>query len=151
MFLYTHPGPRHNSSGYSLASHRSGPGSSPGLLKWDLWWTKWRWGRISPSTSVSPANLHSTKCSIIIITRDRYNRPFSGRRAEWTHLDSTPHYANLIFFFNFYPHPSHVNAKYSSMKFYKIINSLRDIFVAGFAILDNRTINHFIPLKSTIY
>jgi hypothetical protein len=21
---------------------------------WDLWWTKWRWGSFSPSTSVSP-------------------------------------------------------------------------------------------------
>jgi hypothetical protein len=30
------------------------------------------------STSVSPANLHSTNFSIIIITRGRYNRPFSG-------------------------------------------------------------------------
>jgi hypothetical protein len=29
---------------------------------WDLWWTKWRWSRFSPSTSVSPANLHSTNC-----------------------------------------------------------------------------------------
>jgi hypothetical protein len=47
------------------------------------------------STSVSPANLHSTKFSIIIITRGRYNSPISGRRAEWTQLDSTPHYANL--------------------------------------------------------
>jgi hypothetical protein len=28
-----------------------------------LWWTKWRWGRFSPSTSVSPANLYSTNCS----------------------------------------------------------------------------------------
>jgi hypothetical protein len=28
-----------------------------------LWWTKWRWGRFSPRTSVSPANLHSTNCS----------------------------------------------------------------------------------------
>jgi hypothetical protein len=46
-----------------------GPGSIPGLVKWDLWWTKWRWGGFSPSTSVSPANLHSTKFSIIIITR----------------------------------------------------------------------------------
>jgi hypothetical protein len=55
---------------------------------------KLAWGRSSPSTSVSPANLHSTKFSIMIITRGRYNRPFSGRRAEWTHLDSTPHYAN---------------------------------------------------------
>jgi hypothetical protein len=26
---------------------------------WDLWWTKWHWGRFSPSTSVSPANSHS--------------------------------------------------------------------------------------------
>jgi hypothetical protein len=34
---------------------------------WDLWWTKWHWGRFSPSTSVSPANPHSTDCSIIII------------------------------------------------------------------------------------
>jgi hypothetical protein len=37
-----------------------------------------------------PANLHSTKFSIIIISRGRYNRPISGRRAEWTQLDSTP-------------------------------------------------------------
>jgi hypothetical protein len=42
-----------------------------------------------------PANVHSTKFSIIIITRGRYNRPFSGRRAEWTQFDSTSHYANL--------------------------------------------------------
>jgi hypothetical protein len=45
---------------------------------WDLWWTKWHWGRFSPSTSVSPANPHSTDCStviIIIIIRGWYNRP----------------------------------------------------------------------------
>jgi hypothetical protein len=41
---------------------------SRGLVKWDLWWTKWRWGRIYPSTSVSPANLHSTNCSTITLT-----------------------------------------------------------------------------------
>jgi hypothetical protein len=35
---------------------------------WDLWWTKWRWGRFSPSTSVSPAYLHSTNFSTITIT-----------------------------------------------------------------------------------
>jgi hypothetical protein len=46
-----------------LASHRGGPGSIPGLVKWDLWW-----GRFSPSTSVSPANLHSTNCSTITLT-----------------------------------------------------------------------------------
>jgi hypothetical protein len=34
---------------------------------WDLWWTKWHWGMFSPSTSVSPANPHSTNCSITII------------------------------------------------------------------------------------
>jgi hypothetical protein len=24
------------------------------LVMWDLWWTKWSWGRFSPSTAVSP-------------------------------------------------------------------------------------------------
>jgi hypothetical protein len=52
----------------SLASHRGGPGSKPGLGMWDLWWTKRRWGRFSPSTSVSTANLHSTNFSAITIT-----------------------------------------------------------------------------------
>jgi hypothetical protein len=37
---------------------------------WDLWWTKWRWGRFSPSTSVSPANLYSANLSTITITYD---------------------------------------------------------------------------------
>jgi hypothetical protein len=35
---------------------------------WDLWWTKWRWGRFSPSTSVSPANLYSIDLFTITIT-----------------------------------------------------------------------------------
>jgi hypothetical protein len=64
------------------------------LVKWDLWWTKWRWGRFSLSTLVSPANLHSTKFSIIIITWGRYNRSFSGRRAKWTQFGLHPHYVN---------------------------------------------------------
>jgi hypothetical protein len=34
---------------------------------WDLWWTKWHWSRFSPSTSVSPANSHSTDCSTLIV------------------------------------------------------------------------------------
>jgi hypothetical protein len=34
----------------------------------DLWSTKWRWGRFSQSTSVSPANLHSTNFSTVTIT-----------------------------------------------------------------------------------
>jgi hypothetical protein len=61
---------------------------------WGLWWTKRHWDRFSPSTSVSPAN-HSTKFSIIIITRGLHNRPISGRSAEWTQLNSTTHYTNL--------------------------------------------------------
>jgi hypothetical protein len=32
-----------------------------------IWWTKWRWGRFSSSTLVSPANLHSTNCSTITL------------------------------------------------------------------------------------
>jgi hypothetical protein len=38
---------------------------------------KWRWGRVSPRTSVSPANLHSIMLStiIFIITRGWHNRP----------------------------------------------------------------------------
>jgi hypothetical protein len=61
---------------------------------WHLWWTKRHWDRFPPSTSVSPAN-HSSNISIIIITRGWHNRPISGRSAEWTQLDSTPHYTNL--------------------------------------------------------
>jgi hypothetical protein len=38
-------------------------GSRPGLSCGILWWTKWRWGRFSPSTSVSPANFDYTNCS----------------------------------------------------------------------------------------
>jgi hypothetical protein len=45
---------------------------------------------------VFPAN-HSTNFSIIIITRGWHNRPISDRSAEWTQLDSTPHYTNLIY------------------------------------------------------
>jgi hypothetical protein len=62
---------------------------------WGLWWTKWHWGRFSQSTSVSPANLHSTNFSIIIITRGWHNRPIDSHSAEWTQLDFTSHYTNL--------------------------------------------------------
>jgi hypothetical protein len=50
-----------------ITTHRGGPGSSPGLVMWDLWWAMWRWGKFSPSTSVSPSNLHSTNFSTITI------------------------------------------------------------------------------------
>jgi hypothetical protein len=59
------------------------------MVKWDLWWTKWRRGRFSPSTSVFPA-IHSTKFSILTITRGGYNRPVSGRRDEWTQFGLHP-------------------------------------------------------------
>jgi hypothetical protein len=49
----------------------------------------WSSGICGGQTSVSPANLHSTKFSITI-TRGRYNRPFSGRRAEWTQFGIQP-------------------------------------------------------------
>jgi hypothetical protein len=38
----------------------------PSQVMWDLWWTKWYWGRFSPSASVSPANHHSAKYSMLI-------------------------------------------------------------------------------------
>jgi hypothetical protein len=40
-----------------------------------VWPTKWRWARFSSSTSVTPANLRSTKFAILTITRGMYNRP----------------------------------------------------------------------------
>jgi hypothetical protein len=43
----------HNLGGLSLASHLGDPGSSPGQVMWDLWWTKRHWGRFPRSTSVS--------------------------------------------------------------------------------------------------
>jgi hypothetical protein len=51
-----------------------------------------------PQFSVSPAN-HSTNFSNIINHPGLAQyRPISSRSAEWTHLDSTPHYTNLILF-----------------------------------------------------
>jgi hypothetical protein len=60
---------------------------------WGSWWTKRHWGRFSPRTSVSPASHHSTNFSITIIARGWNNRRIGGRSAEWTQLDSTPHFA----------------------------------------------------------
>jgi hypothetical protein len=70
------------------------PGFESGSGKWNLWWTKWRWGRFPPSASVSPANINSTKFSIITITRGRYNRPVVADVPSGHNMDSTPHYAN---------------------------------------------------------
>jgi hypothetical protein len=45
--------------------------------KWDLWWTKWHWGRFSSSTSVFPAYCDSTNYSILI-----YHSGLVGRHTE---------------------------------------------------------------------
>jgi hypothetical protein len=88
--------PCRSSSCWSLASHRGGPGSRPDRMC-GSWWTKRHWDRFSPNTSVSLANHHSTNFSIIIIARGWHDGPIGGRSAEWTQLDSTPHYTNFNF------------------------------------------------------
>jgi hypothetical protein len=79
---------------FMIISHRGGPGSRPGLVKWNLWGIKLPWGRFSPSTSVSAANLHSTKSSILKITRGRNNRPEVADVSSGPRMDSISHYAN---------------------------------------------------------
>jgi hypothetical protein len=68
---------------------------SLGSGKWDLWWTKWRRGRFSQITSVSPGKtVYSTNFSILTITRDRYNRPGVAAVPSGPSLDSNPQYSN---------------------------------------------------------
>jgi hypothetical protein len=71
------------------ATHPGSPGSVPGKVMWDLWRTKWHWGRFSPSISVFPANYHSTNCSAFVI-RGWYNMPNSGRHTKWTQSQLNP-------------------------------------------------------------
>jgi hypothetical protein len=61
---------------------------------WDLWWTKWYWGRFSSSTWFSLPILipltapHSLSSSII---RGWYNnRSNSGLRTKWTQSHPIP-------------------------------------------------------------
>jgi hypothetical protein len=58
---------------------------------WDLWWTKWRWGRFFPTISVSPVNLHSTACSTITIIYHLglVQQATSGRSTKWTQSHPT--------------------------------------------------------------
>jgi hypothetical protein len=66
---YQHRWLRHRSSGKSLASHRGGPGSNPGLVMWDFVVDKLALGQVfSEYISVSPANPYSTNFSTITIT-----------------------------------------------------------------------------------
>jgi hypothetical protein len=57
----------------------------------DLWRTKWHWGRFSPSTSVSLANFHSTKCTTItfIYNLGLVQQANKGHSAEWTQSHPT--------------------------------------------------------------
>jgi hypothetical protein len=76
--------PCHTSGGYSPASHRGGPIWSPCKVMWELWWTKWHWGRFSPSTSVFlPIRIPpiAPQSSISIIW-GWYNRANSGRSTK---------------------------------------------------------------------
>jgi hypothetical protein len=57
------------------------PPRRPGSGKWNLWWTKWRPVRSSPSTSVSPAKtVHSSNFSNLTITLGRHAEAL--RRAD---------------------------------------------------------------------
>jgi hypothetical protein len=90
QWLRPFPNLKASNTYYTLASHRGGQGSIPGQVMWDLWWTKWHWGRFSPSTLVSPANPHSTDCSIIIIDHPGLvQQANSGRRTKWTQSHPT--------------------------------------------------------------
>jgi hypothetical protein len=75
---------------YSNPVHRGDPCSCPDLVKWDLRWIKWRWSRFSPSTSVPPSNLYSTKFSILTSTRGRYSSSEVADVLSGPSLDSTP-------------------------------------------------------------
>jgi hypothetical protein len=74
-----------------LASHRGGPGSSPGGQVGFVV-DKVALEQVFSEYFGSSANLHFTNLSIIIITQGNYNRPFSGRGAEWIQFGL---YANL--------------------------------------------------------
>jgi hypothetical protein len=64
------------------------------VVMWDLWWTKWHWGRFSQCTSISAVNSHSTKCPIPIYHPGQVTvGPISGRRTKWTR--SSPHPTKL--------------------------------------------------------
>jgi hypothetical protein len=71
---------------------------------WDLWWIKWRWGRFSPCTSISLANLHSTNCYTITIIchLGLVQKANSGRSAEWTQSHLTKNNIFCLYSFLLY-------------------------------------------------
>jgi hypothetical protein len=66
------------------------PGFKPGIGQVEFVVDKVALGQVFSEYFGFPCQFHSTKFSIIIITRGRYKRPFSGRRAEWTQLGLHP-------------------------------------------------------------
>jgi hypothetical protein len=99
IYLYFHTRSFHTTFTNLLVSHHvkflMACQLLPSKVTWDLWWTKWCRGRFSLSNSVSPA-IHSTKFSILTITQGRYNRPVSGRLAEWTQFGLHPPLCKII-------------------------------------------------------
>jgi hypothetical protein len=72
-------------SRWSLASHREGPGSRPGLASGICGGQNGAGaGFLRVLPFLLPTTFHSTNFSILTITRDRYNRPIYGRSAAWT-------------------------------------------------------------------
>lgn len=55
--------PCQSSGGQLTVSHSGGQGSIARKVMRYLWWTTWHCGRVSQSTSVSPAHSHSTNAS----------------------------------------------------------------------------------------
>jgi hypothetical protein len=74
----------HFFSNQAFVSHRDNPGSNPGQVMWDLWWTKWHWGmflrvlRFPVPILIPPTAPHSSS-----ITPGWYSRPNNGRRTKW--------------------------------------------------------------------
>jgi hypothetical protein len=54
---------------------------------WDLWCTKWYWGKYFPSTVATPAYSHFTNFVTLIISssiiQGWYNRPTSDQSTKW--------------------------------------------------------------------
>jgi hypothetical protein len=96
--------PRHSSGGQ---------GSSPGLVMWDLWWTKWRWGKF----------LRILRFPLPIW--GWYNRPVSDRSTKWTQ-SQRPHTLFISILISF----SHLSSCLPSLLFQKHFNFKRVFFIS---------------------
>jgi hypothetical protein len=80
----------------------------------DLLWIKWHCGRFSPSTSVSPANSHSTSYSPLW-----YNKTNSGRRTKCIQSHHTRHKRS-----SYCPRPKHSKHYHCLLFVYALILNL---------------------------